>query len=135
HLELLLAGVVELEQFGDRRRVAQQAHIIETALLERAGGPLRRRGPTELALDRVDELLDAARRRPGLLLLNAEQRRLVLVVAEPEIERAVEQQHETDQPDDQQHIFAEEPSSRLRRRPAARAFLVGRSAPRSEQST
>src|SRR5438477_599867 len=28
--------------------------------------------------------------------------------AEPEIEGAVEQQHEADQPDDQQHIFAEE---------------------------
>src|SRR5205085_8786018 len=79
YLELLLAGVVELDQLGDRRRLAQQAHIIETALLERTGGPLRRGGPAELAFDLVDELFDAARRRPGLFLLNAEQRRLDLV--------------------------------------------------------
>ena len=132
--ELLFAGIVELGQLGDGRHLAQQAHIIETALLEGARGPLRRRGPAELALDLVDELLDAARRRPGLLLLNAEQRHLVFVIGEPEIERAVDEQHEADQPDDQQHIFAEQPSARLRRRPTARALLLGRSAPRSQSS-
>ncbi len=116
HLELLLAVVVELDQLGDRRHLAQQTHIIEATLFERSRCPLRRRRPTELTLDLVDEFLDAPRRRGGLLLLNAKQRRLVLFVAEPEIERAVEQQHEADQPDDQQHIFAEQPPARANRR-------------------
>src|SRR5262249_62377167 len=112
HPELLLAGIVELDQLGDRRHLAQQPEIIEAALFDRTGRPLRRGRPAELALDLVDELLDPARRRPGLLLLNAKRRSLVFVIAEPEVQRGIDQQHEADQRDEESHIFAEEPPAR-----------------------
>src|SRR5437660_4561927 len=75
-LELLLAFAVELGQLGDRRLLAQQAKIILATLVERARGPLRMRRPADLPLDLADELLDTQRRRLGLLLLDANQRRL-----------------------------------------------------------
>ena len=67
HLELFLAGRVKLSQFGDRRHLAQQPHIVEAALVDTAGGPLSLRGPADLAFDLTDELRDAAvpRRRPS----------------------------------------------------------------------
>jgi len=60
---------------------------------------LRRRRPAELALDLVDKLLDPARRRCRRLLLDAEQRRLVFIVAEPEVEAGIHQQNEADESD------------------------------------
>jgi hypothetical protein len=64
-LELLFAGVVELDQLGDRRHLPQQPRIIETALLGRTRRPLQGRRPAQLALYLVDELLDATCRRSG----------------------------------------------------------------------
>src|SRR5439155_16373039 len=51
-----------------------------------------------------------------LFLLHPDQRRLVLLIGEPEIEAAVDQQRGTDQPDDQQRVFAEQPAARRRDR-------------------
>ena len=104
------------DRLGDRRHLAQQADIVEAALVERRGRPLRMRRPADLALDLVDELLDALRRGVGLFLLDADQRRLVLLVGEPEIEAAVDQQRDADQPDEQQRVLAREATAGRRRR-------------------
>src|SRR5215472_8798330 len=96
-LELLLAGVVELNQLRDRRHLTQEPEIIKTPLLNRTGRPLRGGCPAELALDLIDELLDPARRRPGLFLLNAKRRSLVFVITEPKVQPGIDQQHKADQ--------------------------------------
>ena len=76
------------------------------ALVERPGRSSRTRYPAELALDLVDKLLNPLCRRVGLLLLNAQQGLLVLLVREPEIERAVDDQCHSDQNDKQERVFA-----------------------------
>ena len=98
-LELFFAVMVELGNLGDRRHLAQQPHIVEAALVERRGRPLRMRRPADLALDLLDEFLDALRRRVGLFLLDANHRRLVFLIAEPEVEAAVDEQRHADQAD------------------------------------
>ena len=80
HPELLLAGRIELRQLGDRGHLAQETQRVEAALLERARRPGQLHGPAELALDLLDELADLRRRGLGLLALDADQRRLVLLV-------------------------------------------------------
>src|SRR6516164_5326218 len=101
NLELLLALGVELGQFGDRRRLSQQADIVKAALVERPGRPARMRRPADLALDLVDEFLYAPCRRVCLLLLNAQQGLLMLLVRKPEIERAVDNQRHPNERDKQ----------------------------------
>ena len=64
-----------------------------------------------------------SRRRERLLLLQADQRRLGLLVGKPEIEPARDQQRRADQGDEQQRVFAEKPAPR---RAVARASAVRR---------
>ena len=70
---------IELRQLGDRRHLAQETQRVEAALLQRARRPGQLHGPAELALDLLDELADLRRRGLGLLALDADQRRLVLL--------------------------------------------------------
>ena len=90
-LELLLALAVELDELGDRRHLAQEAHVVVAALLDRGQRPLREGRPADLLLDLGDELLDALGRGLGLLLLQVDQLLLLVLIGEPEIERAVDQ--------------------------------------------
>src|ERR1051326_327173 len=112
--ELLLPLATELREFGDRRHLPQEAHIILAALVERSRRPLRMRGPADLALDLLDEFGDALRRRLGLLLLYPDESGLVLLIGEPEIEAAIDQERRADQRDKDQGIFAEEAAARHR---------------------
>ena len=111
HPELLLAGRIELRQLGDGRHLAQQPQRVEAALLERARRPGQLRGPAELALDLLDELADLRGRGLGLLALDADQRRLVLLVGEPDLEQPVGEQRDADDGDEQADIFAEQPAA------------------------
>ena len=56
------------------------------------GRPWQLRRPAELALDLLDELADLGRRRFRLLVLDADQRRLVLPIIEEDLENSVRQQ-------------------------------------------
>ena len=85
----LLAGRVDLGELGDGRHLPQQPQRVEPAVLQRARRPGQLRGPAELALDFLDELADLGRRRLGLLVLDADQRGLVLAVVEEDLENAV----------------------------------------------
>ena len=89
HPQPLLAGGIDLRQFGDRRHLPQQPQRIEPALLDRAGRPRQLGGPAELAFDFLDELADLGGRGFGLLVLNPDQRRLVLAVIEENLENPV----------------------------------------------
>ena len=79
-----MSGGIELRELGDRGHLTKQTQPIEPPLIDRAGGPGQLRGPTDLALDFLDELADLCRRRLGLLTLNADQRSLVLLIGEPD---------------------------------------------------
>ena len=80
HFELLVAGRVDLGEFGDRRHLSQQPQRIETALLQRAGRPGQLRGPADLAFDLADELADLAGGGFRLLALDTHQRRLLFLI-------------------------------------------------------
>ena len=103
----------ELRQLGDGRHLAQETQRVEAALLERARRPGQLHGPAELALDLLDELADLCRRGLGLLALDADQRRLVLLVGEPDLEQPVGEQCEANDGDEQPDIFAEQPAAHI----------------------
>ena len=98
--KLLLAARIELRQLGDGRHLAQETQGVEAALLERARRPGQLHGPAELALDLLDELADLRGRGFGLLALDADQRRLVLLVGEPDLECTIGKQGHADDRDE-----------------------------------
>ena len=126
---------IHLGEFGDRGHLTQQPQRVEPALLDRARRPRQLRGPAELALDLLDELADLGGRRLGLLVLDPDQRGLVLAIIEEDLEQAVGQQRNGDDGHEQRDIFGEQPGPdpappprRTRRRPrprAAAAWLAG----------
>ena len=89
HPQPLLAGRIDLRQFGDGRHLPQQPQGVEPALLDRARRPRQLGGPAELAFDFLDELADLRRRGLRLLVLNPDQGRLVLAVIEENLENPV----------------------------------------------
>ena len=103
----------ELRQLGDGRHLAQETQRVEAALLQRACRPGQLHGPAELALDLLDELADLRRRGLGLLALDADQRGLVLLVGEPDLEHAVGEQGDADNGDEQADIFAKQSAANL----------------------
>src|SRR5947207_8309938 len=85
----LLAGGVELRELGDGGDLAQQPQGVETALLDRARRPRQLRGPAELTLDLFDELADLGGGGLRLLALDANERGLMLLIVEEDVESAV----------------------------------------------
>jgi hypothetical protein len=89
HSQPLFTGGIELRELGDGRHLAQQPQGIEAALFDRAGRPRQLRGPAELALDLLDELTDLGGGGLRLLALDADERGLVLLIIEQDVENAV----------------------------------------------
>ena len=114
--QTLHSGGVELCQLGNRRYLAQQPPAIEPALRQGGLDPRQLRGPAELRLDILDELLDLGRRRFRLLALDSDQRRFVLLVEEPDFECGVGEQGDADDGNEQPHIFREQTGTDLERR-------------------
>ena len=94
--------------------MAQQPQRVEPALLDRASGPWQLRGPAELALDFLDELADLGRRRYRLLVLDTDQRCLVLAIVEENLEDPVGCQRDADHGDEQRNIFGKQPAADFR---------------------
>ena len=112
HLEprdakLFLAGGVELRQLGDGRNLAQEAERVEAALVEGRGRPRQLGRPADLALDLADELLDLAGGALRLLALDADERGLVVLVGEPDLEGAVGEERHRHDGDEKRRILAE----------------------------
>ena len=95
-LELLAAGGIDLSKLRDRRYLAQKPQRIEAALIERAVGPRQLRGPAHLALDLRNELFDLVGGGSRLLLLDADQGILVLLIRETDFEPATGDQSQYD---------------------------------------
>ena len=108
HPQLLAAGGVELGQLGDRRHLAQQAQPVEAPRLDGARRPRQLRGPADLALDALDELVDFLGGGGGLPALDADQGVLVLPIGEHDLEHAVGDQRDADHGDEQRDVFAEQ---------------------------
>src|SRR5207247_8393581 len=104
----LFAGGVELSELGDGGYLTQQPQGVEAALFDRARRPRQLRGPAELALDLLDELPDLRGRGFRLLALDADQRGLVLLIIEEDIERAVGEERDADRYDERRVICGDQ---------------------------
>ena len=102
---------VDLGKLGDGRHLPQQAQRVEAAVIQRGRRPGQLGGPAELALDFLDELADLGGCRLGLLVLDPDQRGLVLAVVEEDLENAVGEQRDGNDRDEQRDIFGEEPAA------------------------
>ena len=105
HAQLLVARGVELGELGDGRHLAQEPQPIEAPLLQRAGRPRQLCGPADLGLDLADELADFGRRSFRLFALNADQRGFVLLIGEPDRERAVGDKRDEHNREQQRDVF------------------------------
>src|SRR5213593_2294493 len=112
--ELLPTFWIEIADLGDRGRLAQESQVVDAALVHLGRGRAEQglRGPARLALDLLDELLDLRGRRERLLPLEAQERRLVLLVREVDLHDAAHEQRATDQRDKKRDVLAKEPTSR-----------------------
>ncbi len=100
----------KLHQLGDRRHLAQQADVVEAPLLDRQGGPLGLRHPTDLVFDVAHEGFDPLRRGLGLLLLDLDRGAPVVLVDEVEVEGGIDDQNAGHQADEQHDVLEEEPA-------------------------
>ena len=103
----LLAAGVELRQLGNGGHLAQQPQCIEAALLDGARRPRQLRRPAELALDLLDELADLGGGGFRLFALDADERCLVLLIVEVDVEDAVREQRDADDRNEQRDVFGE----------------------------
>src|SRR5262245_20004265 len=108
HAQLLAALAVELYQLGDRRYLAQQADVVEAAVLDRQARPLRLGHPADLVLDAAHEGFDALGGGFRLLLLDLDRGAPVVLVDEIQIERGIDHQHAGDQADEQDDVLEEQ---------------------------
>src|SRR5689334_823574 len=83
-------------------------------------------GPADLTFDLLDEFGNALGRRLGLLLLHPDEGGLVLLIGEPEIEAAIDQERRANQRDKDQGIFAEQAAAWHRWRSLAAPGPSGR---------
>src|SRR5262249_58563849 len=105
--ESLDARGINLREFRDRRDLAQQTHGVDSTLRQCCPNPGQLRGPSELSLDLPYELTDLARRRLGLLALNAEEGTLVLLIKKRDLEQTIGDQGDTDHRNEQRNVFRE----------------------------
>jgi hypothetical protein len=91
-----VARRIDLCELGDRGDLTKQPERVESALIESSIGPRQLRGPAHLAFDLGNEFLDFVGGRDCLLLLDIDQRALVLLIREPDLESAIgnERQHD-----------------------------------------
>ncbi|PYM63232.1 MAG: hypothetical protein DME11_17440, partial [Candidatus Rokuibacteriota bacterium] len=110
--KLLAAAGIEVAQLGDRRSLALESKVVDATLIHPGGRRAEHglRGPAHLALDLPDELLDRRGGRQGLLPLDAEERRLVLLVREVDLHHATHEQRPAYEERDQSDILTEEAS-------------------------
>src|SRR5262249_7525690 len=100
-------------ELGDGGHLAQQPQGVEAALFDRARRPRQLRGPAELALDLLDELADLGGGGFRLLALDADERRLVLLIIEQDVQNAVGHQRDTDHRDKQHDVLREQAAAGL----------------------
>jgi hypothetical protein len=97
-----------MRQVGDFGRLAQELRKLDMARLEIGGIELRPCGIAQLLGDLANVLLDARRGADGLLVLQAGQRRLVLLVGKIDADRAGYEDCESDQGEDQEQVLSKQ---------------------------
>jgi len=95
------------------------------------------RGPAQLALDLLDELTDLGGGGFSLFALDADERRLMLLIIEQDVENAVGHQRYTDDCDEQRDVFGEQAPAGFCDGGFGRCLLrrVGISAPQAIRGT
>ncbi len=112
--QLFLAGGVEIADLRDRQHLAEQPEKVEAPLVESGAGgdELGLGGPADLVLDLLDERLDLGRRPDGLLALDADQRGLVLLVREVQLDDPAGEQGAAHQHHDGDNVLPEQATAR-----------------------
>ena len=108
--ELLAARSVELKDTIDGRDLVQQFGVIGASLLDRDDAGAR--DPADLTLQINHRLRDAVRRRIGLLRHRLNKRGFGLIVADPDLERAVDGEDEHHQAGKRHDVLDEKPPAR-----------------------
>ncbi len=109
HRDLLATLRVELRDVGHFRHLAQELQELDAAKLDVARVELRERGVGELLVDLAHVLLDARRRRHGLLLLQVAHRGLLLLVGEIEADAAGHEERAAHEREDEDQVLPEKP--------------------------
>src|SRR5262249_50751605 len=108
--QLFMAASIELYEFGDGGYLAEQTRSIKLELFGGARGLRHLSGPTQLAFDLPDEAANLVSCRIRLLMLDTDERRFVIPIIKPDLERAVRQQSHADNGRKQSDIFAKKPA-------------------------
>ncbi|MGY3279267.1 hypothetical protein ACVJ5M_006864 [Bradyrhizobium sp. S3.7.6] len=110
HAHLLAALRIELGNFRDRRREAQEPDGVQAVVF--VARQLRRqpREPSDLAFDLADELADLDGRACCLLALGRREKLLLLAIGEPDVEAGVDGERGKGEGDDRVEIFSEQPA-------------------------
>jgi hypothetical protein len=109
HAELLSSPGVELRNLGQRRHLTQQADCVQRPFVPRACAPRQLGRPSQLAFDLFEELADLLRDEFRLPALDAKEKRLLLLVRNPNIGPAVDHQRQADNGYEHRDIFAKQP--------------------------
>src|ERR1700743_2136747 len=103
--ELLFPLAVEIGQLGDRRDLPQEPNKIGAPLIRLSAPPLDAGCPSELSLDFSEEFVDPNSGRSRFFLLNLQRSSLGLIIVQPGINGAVDQEYEYDQSDQRRGKF------------------------------
>ena len=115
HAQLLDPLRIELDIFGDRGRLMQQAGRIQAPIVKGRGLPRQLGGPGDLRCDVLDELVDPLCRPLRLLALKAHAEPGKIADQKTVFEKIVGQQGKTHHADKKRHVFAEQPAPGLAR--------------------
>ena len=107
YAQLFFAGGIELDELCDSLKLPQEPRGVEAPLIHGGRRPRQLGGPANLAFDFLDELPDFCGCAFGLLALDADQRRSVVLIKEPDLKKAVGKQNDTNDREKQRDIFAE----------------------------
>ena len=110
------AGIgIDQGQALDGRDLAQQAQRIHPSPFAALVRPGQLHRPAELVADAVDEVLDLQRCESRLGVQDVVQARALVVVAEPRLAAAGDQQRRHDRSEDRAEVFPEERGARANR--------------------
>src|SRR5262245_46715449 len=96
-----------MRELLDRRHLLQQERVVGAMLLDRAGAGAR--GPADLPFHLGNELADAVGDLLGALGLLGHAGGRRVAVRDGDFQRAIHGEHEHDEPDERNDIFAEQP--------------------------
>jgi hypothetical protein len=109
NLERFPSRSVEVHRLRDGGDLAEEPQVVQVSLARRvAGRQVGGMGPGDGGDDPANEFLDAQRGGFRLGALDADQRRLLLLIGEIALNRAADDQHAADEAEEHDNVFSEQ---------------------------